>query len=75
MSKCDERIDTPIESEVKDDAAFAARAAGFKSASQWVRWLIHRELYGTINHIQSVLHTKGMGNVRPMGTPSRKGEE
>lgn len=67
MSKCTERIDTPIEAEIKEDAAFAARAAGYKSTSEWVRWLIHRELYGTISHIHSVLHRGGFGDGKGMG--------
>lgn len=55
MAKLDDRLDVPINAEVKADAAFYARAKNFKSAAEWVRYLIARELYGGLNHIQTVL--------------------
>lgn len=60
--KCDVRIDTPIPESVKEDAAFVARAQGFNSTSAWVRYLIERELYGAVAHIQSVVRGSARGD-------------
>lgn len=62
LGKCDVRMDTLVPEKVKDDAAFVARAQGFRSTSEWVRSIIERELYGSVEHIQSVV--RGIGSVK-----------
>jgi hypothetical protein len=62
--KLDERIDTPVPTAVKDDAAFVARAEGYSSTSEWVRNLIYRELYGRVNHIQTIVRGAAAGDGR-----------
>lgn len=64
--KCDVRIDTPVPESVKEDAAFVARAQGFGSTSAWVRYLIERELYGSVQHIQSVVRGSSNVNGKPI---------
>ena len=60
--KLDERIDIPVPASVKDDAAFVARAAGFKSTSEWARNLIYRDLYGTVDHVQTIVRAAAGGD-------------
>jgi hypothetical protein len=52
----DTRIDVPVSEDTKIDAAMFARASGHKSVSEWVRRLIHRELYGEMRMIERYLH-------------------
>lgn len=70
MSKLCVRIDVPIAESVKDDATFAARAYGFKSSADWVRWLIERELYGSLVHIERLVHSSPIVTGKPVGTSS-----
>lgn len=67
MGKLDERIDVNVPAEMKDDAAFVARATGFKTTAHWVRFLIRRELYGRVSMIQMVVEAGESGNGGNLG--------
>lgn len=65
--KLTERIDIPVPADMRDDAAFVARAAGFKTTSEWARNLIYRELYGAVDHVQTIVRSAAGGDVRNRG--------
>lgn len=58
------RIDCNVPEQMKDDAAFVARASGFKNTSEWLRDILHRELYGRVETVQRLV--RGNGNVNRM---------
>ena len=61
------RLDCNVPESVKDDAAFVARASGFKTTSEWMRSILYRELYGSVEHIQSLV--RGPGNTKGTNSP------
>ena len=62
--KLDARLDFNVPESVKDDAAFVARASGFKTTGEWLRHITYRELYGRVDMIQKVVHAEAGGNGR-----------
>ena len=67
LGKLDARLDVNVPEQVKDDAAFVARASGFKTTGEWVRFIVCRELYGRMDMIQKVVHADVGGNGRNQG--------
>lgn len=59
--KLDERIDIPVPAELKEDAAFVARASGM-TLSEWGRSILVRELYGSVKHIQTIVQRHNVGD-------------
>jgi hypothetical protein len=66
---CDERIDVPVPAQWKSDAAFVARALGFKSGgvAAYVRSLIARDLYGSLKKAEILVDKAATMNGRNGG--------
>lgn len=62
VEKCSERLDIPVPPELKEDAAFVARASGYSSTSEWARMVLAERLYGSVHRIQSLVRGGGNGN-------------
>jgi hypothetical protein len=60
LGKCDDRLDVPLPSQVKEHLAALAIAAGYGSASEYVRELLAQHLYGHVAAMQAAY-----GRVRP----------
>lgn len=57
-AKLDVRLDVNVPEQMKDDAAFVARARGFRNTGEWVRSVLIRELYGSLESIQRLVEQR-----------------
>lgn len=48
----DIEVKTHVSEKVHDDLLLASRAYGFSTKAEFIRFLIERELYGALSHIQ-----------------------
>jgi hypothetical protein len=48
----DTEIKTYVEEKVHEDVLVMYRARGFKNKTEYVRWLIHQDLYGSMAQLQ-----------------------
>lgn len=44
----DVRIEATVTSAIHDDVVFAYKVLGFKNKTDWLRWVIVKELYGEV---------------------------
>lgn len=58
MALLDHEIKAKIDEKTHDDALMCSRSQGFDTRSDWVRFLIMRELYG-ISSMVSIAHIPG----------------
>ena len=61
--KLTERIDLPVSERTKSDAMVVARLTGMSTA-EWGRYVIERELYGEVRHVERIAKRNLGGNGR-----------
>ncbi len=54
LGKCTEPVETAVSGQVKSDMTVYWRILGFGSEAEYVRSLIHRDLYGSFQRVQSI---------------------
>ena len=69
LGKCDDRLDVPLPSRMKEQLAALAIAAGYGSTGEYVREHLAAHLYGHVASLQSLY-----GRVRPAAM-GRKDED
>lgn len=60
--KRDIPLETNVTSATAEDFSVAARLCGFSSKAEYLRYLVERELYGTMDHVQRVVRIPGIVN-------------
>lgn len=69
LGKCDDRLDVPIPSQVKEHLSALAIASGYGSTGEYVRELIAQHLYGHVAAMQAAY-----GRLRPAAMGRKDGE-
>lgn len=60
--KRDVPLETSVTAETAEDFGFLSRATGFQSKAEFLRYLVERELYGTLKQAERVVRLPGVVN-------------